>query len=85
MSEAILWKIRLTEEQRKAIDSAMRNLLLTVLKVMAEMNLPTKDMERIMFTETMLSVIGHLAQWVSEAVSEADLELARRLGLEPSP
>jgi len=85
MSKTSLWTVRLTEEQENAIDSAMKNLIQTVLKVIWEVNLPTKNMERIVFTETMLMVISYLARWVSEAVSEADLELARKLGLEPSP
>jgi len=84
MSEVRLFTVSLNREQEKAIDESIKNLVKTILEVIWKLDLPSKDMERMVFTEVTLMVISHLASWVSELVSEADLEMARMLGLEPS-
>jgi len=85
MPEASLWTPRLTDDQTKRLAEICENLLNTISSIALAHKPPNQAVFRSFCADLLLACIGELAKGYLKAAVDADLKLARKLGLEPSP
>jgi len=85
MEDAELLKIELTQDQRRRLVEALRDLICTIIEVAAETGIPFERGGRLLIMSLTMETISYLASIINESMDKYAQEIARKLGLEPSP
>jgi len=85
MEDAELLKIELTQDQRRRLVEALRDLICTIIEVAAETGIPFEGGGRLLIMSLTMETISYLASIINESMDKYAQEIARKLGLEPSP
>jgi len=85
MEDPQLLKLELTQNQRRRLVKALRDLMYTIIDVAAETGIPFEGGGRLLVMSLTMETISHLASIINESLNEYAKKLAEALGLEPSP
>jgi len=85
MPEIIAWTYRITDEHIARLGKPTTKLLEEIVTIAAELDPPSPELYRAVVYELSLIAISVISDGIVQASSEGAKQLAKKLGLEPSP
>jgi len=85
MSEIIAWTYRITDEHIARLNKPTTKLLSEIITIAREVDPPNLSVYRAVIYELGLVAISVISDGLVQACAESTKQLAKKLGLEPSP